>query len=184
MYTMLETDCIAYAYISGTVNSLKTLTYIDEDLNNEDIRKICEYGNKVEKKCLKQLNRCSQTVTYRVRLPVRHSHRKVYKNNQIKGDKKMARVKMVTRTVEQTTAEIMELNVTTAEVAVKEYTIGGKYTDDELLKKFKKMYETDEVKLVHIVSQKTAELLLGMSEEEFIKLAKVLPSRNITKTEQ
>ena len=37
----------------------------------------------------------------------------------------MAREKMVTRTVTQTTAEVMTIDVTTAEVQIREYTIGG-----------------------------------------------------------
>lgn len=93
----------------------------------------------------------------------------------------MARQRMVTRTIEQTTVEVMTLNVTTAEVSIKEYTIGGTYTDTELLKKLKKLFETDEIKLVHIENQKTEELLLGMTEEDFIRLATVLPPRGTKK---
>ena len=48
----------------------------------------------------------------------------------------MARKRMVTRTVEQTTAQVMTLDVTTAEVQVRPYDIGGRYTDEELLKKY------------------------------------------------
>lgn len=95
----------------------------------------------------------------------------------------MARKRMVTRTVMQTTAEVMTLDVTTAEVQVQSYDIGGQYTDDELLKKLQNLFQTDILKLVHIESQTCKELLLGMDEEDFIKLAKVLPSRNTSKEE-
>lgn len=94
----------------------------------------------------------------------------------------MSRVKMVTRTVTQTTAEVMSLDVTTAEVQINSFTIGGVFTNDELLKSLKNIYETEELKLVHIVSQTTEELLLGMTEDYFIRLAKVLPPRNANKT--
>lgn len=95
----------------------------------------------------------------------------------------MARKRMITRTVMQTTAEVMTLDVTTAEVQVQSYDIGGQYTDDELLKKLQNLFQTDILKLVHIESQECKELLLGMDEEDFIKLAKVLPPRNTSKEE-
>lgn len=89
----------------------------------------------------------------------------------------MARQKMITRTVEQTTADVMTLDVITCDVQVKEYTIGGHYSDGDLLNKLKKLFETDTFKLVHIVSQSSEEVLLGMTEEDFIRLAQVLPPR-------
>lgn len=90
----------------------------------------------------------------------------------------MARKRMVTRTVEQTTAQVMTLDVTTAEVHVSTYCVGGKYADKDLLKKLQELFQTETLKLVHIESQTCNEVLLGMDEEEFIRLAKVLPPRN------
>ena len=90
----------------------------------------------------------------------------------------MARKRMVTRTVMQTTAMVMTLNIVTAEVQIIPYDIGGQYNDEELLKKLQNLFQTDTLKLVHIESQTCKELLLGMDEEEFIRLAKVLPPRN------
>ena len=87
------------------------------------------------------------------------------------------RARMITRTVTQTIAKVMCLNVTTADVTINEYTIGGTYTEVELLKKCKKLFETDEFKLVHIESSKVEEILLGMAEEDFIRYATVLPPR-------
>lgn len=89
----------------------------------------------------------------------------------------MARKRMVTRTIEQTTAKVMTINVITADVRIIEYTIGGSYTNEELLEKLQSIFQTDSIKLVHIESQSCEELLLGMDEEEFIRLAKVLPPR-------
>ena len=93
----------------------------------------------------------------------------------------MARKRMVTRTVEQTTAQVMTLDITTAEVQVRTYDIGGKYTDEELLHKLQKIFQTDTLKLVHVESQACNEVLLGMDEGEFIRLAMVLPPRNSNK---
>lgn len=95
----------------------------------------------------------------------------------------MARKRMITRTVEQTTAQVMTLDVTTAEVQVRPYDIGGHYTDEELLKKLQNLFQTDTLKLVHIESQVCKEVLLGMDEEDFIRLAKILPTRNANKDE-
>lgn len=95
----------------------------------------------------------------------------------------MARKRMVTRTIMQTTAEVMTLDVITAEVQVRPYGIGGQYTDEELLKKLQNLFQTDTLKLVHIESQTCTEVLLGMDEEDFIRLAQVLPSRNANKNE-
>lgn len=89
----------------------------------------------------------------------------------------MARERMVTRTVTQTTAKVMCLDTTTAEVSINEYTIGGTYKETDMLKKFKKLFETDDFKLVHIESSKVEEILLGMTEEDFIRYATVLPPR-------
>lgn len=89
----------------------------------------------------------------------------------------MARKRMITRTIMQTSADVMTLDVTTAEVRVRPYGIGGQYTDDELLKKLQGIFQTDTLKLVHIESNTCKEVLLGMDEEEFIRLAKVLPPR-------
>ena len=95
----------------------------------------------------------------------------------------MARKRMVTRTLEQTTAQVMTLDIITAEVQVLSYDIGGQYTDEELLNKLQKLFQTDTLKLVHIESQTCNEVLLGMDEEDFIRLAKVLPPRTTNKDE-
>lgn len=95
----------------------------------------------------------------------------------------MARKRMVTRTIMQTSAEVMTIDVTTAEVQVRSYGIGGQYTNEDLLKKLQKLFQTDTFKLVHIESQECNEVLLGMDEEEFIRYAKVLPPRITNKDE-
>ena len=95
----------------------------------------------------------------------------------------MARKRMVTRTIEQTTAKVMTLNVVTAEVAITSYTISGELTGDTLLKALQDAYQTDTMKLVHIVESSVESVLYGMDEEEFIKLAKVLPKRYVTVSE-
>lgn len=91
----------------------------------------------------------------------------------------MAREKMVTRTVTQTSAEVMTIDVTSAEVRILEYTIGGTYdTNEILLKKLQKLFQTDTFKLVNINTTTVEDLLLGMTEEDFIRYATVLPPRS------
>ena len=96
----------------------------------------------------------------------------------------MAREKMITRTVTQTTAEVMTIDVTTAEVQIRDYTIGGTYATNEiLLKKLQKLFQTDTFKLVVINSTSVEDLLLGMTEDDFIRYARVLPPRNTKESE-
>ena len=89
----------------------------------------------------------------------------------------MARERMVTRTINETTVSIMALDVTTASVSIQKFKLSGTYTEDEALKACKKRYETDTLKLVHVDSMEETEILYGMPEDEFMKLAKVLPPR-------
>lgn len=95
----------------------------------------------------------------------------------------MARKRMVTRTIEQTTAKVMTLNVVTAKVTITPYTISGELTGDALLKALQDTYQTDTMKLVHVLESTVESVLYGMEEEEFIKLAKVLPKRYVTVSE-
>ena len=85
---------------------------------------------------------------------------------------------MVTRTVELTIAEVMTLDTTTAEVRIIPYEIGGGLTDNAaILKAVKKLHETDTFKCVAVQSVSVKEILYGMTEQEFIAHAKVLPPR-------
>ena len=90
----------------------------------------------------------------------------------------MARERMVTRTVLLTTVEVMCVNVDTASVSINEYTLSGTTYDSETaIKQLKKQYETESFKLVNIQSIIESEVLYGMTEQEFIELARVLPPR-------
>lgn len=92
----------------------------------------------------------------------------------------MARERMVTRTVMATVAEVMSLNVSTAEVQITEYTLGEVNSDKEILKRVQKMLPP-EVKAVAISSKRTVETLYSMKEEDFIKYATPMAPRG-TKT--
>lgn len=94
----------------------------------------------------------------------------------------MGRVPMVTRTISATKVNVMCLDVVAGEPFNKEVTVPRTYkTTEELLKKVKPLIETDRLKAVHIVDIEEIETLYGMTEQEFIQSAKVLPPRGSVK---
>lgn len=97
----------------------------------------------------------------------------------------MARVPMVTRTIVATKANVMCLDVQEGEPFNMDVTVPRTYKDNEaLLKKVKPLIETDTVKAVHIVDSEEIETLYGMTEQEFILYAKVLPPRNVANSDE
>lgn len=90
----------------------------------------------------------------------------------------MSRVPMVTRTIVATKANVMCLDVQKGEPFNESVTVPRTYKDDEaLLKKVRPLLETETVKAVHIAEKEEIETLYGMTEQEFIQHAKVLPPR-------
>lgn len=88
----------------------------------------------------------------------------------------MAKERMVTRTIEVTTYSVMTLNIETAEPKVVDYKVTGTVNADPL-KYLKKLYETDTLKLVAITGEERETALYGMTEQDFIRLAEVIPPR-------
>lgn len=97
----------------------------------------------------------------------------------------MARVPMVTRTIVATKVNVMCLDVQKGEPFNESVVVPRTYKDDEaLLKKVRPLLETETVKAVHVVDKKEIETLYGMTEQEFIQYAKVLPPRNTANVEK
>ena len=98
----------------------------------------------------------------------------------------MARVPMVTRTITATKITAVCLNIETAETFNKTVTLSGTFKDEKsMMKAAEKVLNTETEKAVYIVFSEEIETLYGMTEQEFIQLAKVLPPRVKTKkTEQ
>lgn len=92
----------------------------------------------------------------------------------------MSRERMITRTINQTNATVMTVNVRTATVESAIFAVTGEVYEDkgELLKVIKAQYETDEVKVVDVIHWDTEQVLYGMPEIDFIKMARILPPRN------
>lgn len=89
----------------------------------------------------------------------------------------MARMRMVTRTVEVNTYSVMTCNTETAEVRTIDFKVGVIPQSIEPMKYLKKQYETETLKLCAITSHSVETILYGMPEDEFIKNATVLPPR-------
>ena len=85
--------------------------------------------------------------------------------------------KMITRTLIQTTGTAMCLDVETAEVSYIEHTIGGEYTQENLLLKFKDFFETECFKVVLITSMESKSITIAMSLSDFIKYGTVVTDK-------
>ena len=96
----------------------------------------------------------------------------------------MPRVPTVTRTIQTTRANVMCLDVQAGESCNHVVTVPRTYKDDEaLMKKVRPLIESETLKAVYIVDKEEIETLYGMTEQEFIEHAKVLPPRNETEKE-
>lgn len=90
----------------------------------------------------------------------------------------MARVRMVTRTIVETEAQVMRVDTTNAQVSIEQLIITGEYTNaKEVLQAVQSAHDTATMVSVSVQSFEAKETLYGMSEAEFLKLAKVLPPR-------
>lgn len=88
----------------------------------------------------------------------------------------MARKPMVTRTITTTKANVLCMDIQTAEPFNKVVTLPRTYKDDKtLMKKVQEVVETDTtIKAVYIVDKEEVETLYGMTEQEFIQNAVIL----------
>lgn len=88
----------------------------------------------------------------------------------------MARTPMVTRTIQTTRANVMCLDIERGEPFNKEVILPRTYKDEKaMLKQVEKVINGDTVKAVHIVQSTVEETRYGMTEQEFIEVAKVIP---------
>ena len=91
----------------------------------------------------------------------------------------MARKPMVTRTIITTEANVLCLNIKTGEPFEKMVTLPRTYKDEKsLMKQVSSVIDNEEQKAVHVKEKREVETLYGMSEQEFIDNAVVLPPRS------
>ena len=87
----------------------------------------------------------------------------------------MARKPMVTRTIVTTKANVLCLDINSAEPFNKVVTLPRTYKDEKkLLKKVEEIVNTNDVKAVHVVDKEEVETLYGMTEQDFITNATIL----------
>lgn len=89
----------------------------------------------------------------------------------------MARERMVTRTVENAEVKVMVVEVSTQKVSTITYNVSATIGKESTLKFIQKHYDTEELKNVALIDYTVHEILYGMTEQQFISLAKVLPPR-------
>ena len=90
----------------------------------------------------------------------------------------MARVPSVTRTIQTTKANVLCIDLSTEQPFTQSVILPRTYKDERsMLKKIKPMFENETVKVVHVQNFTVESTLYGMTEEEFIKSAEIMPPR-------
>ena len=96
----------------------------------------------------------------------------------------MARKPQVTRTITTTVVSLFCVNTEDRTTFEQSFTLPRTYKDEpKLMKAVEKALEGEPIKAVAITSYEVKETLYGMTEEEFIQHARVLPPRG-TKEEE
>lgn len=85
---------------------------------------------------------------------------------------------MVTRTITTTKVVALGMDIETCEPGNKVFILPRTYKDEKaIMKELEKRTEENNFKCVKVVDTEVFETLYGMTEKEFIQLAKKLPSR-------
>lgn len=90
----------------------------------------------------------------------------------------MAKIPMITRTIQTTEVNVLCLNIQDGEPFNKTVTLPRTYKDDAaMLKAAAAIIDNGTEKAVHVVHSEVKETLYGMKETDFISMAEALPSR-------
>lgn len=93
----------------------------------------------------------------------------------------MSRPRYVTRTIKVNHVKIMAIDLEAKKPFETEITVGEiPNTEEKFLQRVKKIFDTDNIKAVHIISYYSEDVLYGMPEQKFIELSEVLPARATT----
>lgn len=93
----------------------------------------------------------------------------------------MARVPMITRTIQTTKCSVLCVDIENKTTTTKEITIPRTYKDEKtMIKQVEKAIADENIKPVNIITSVVIETLYGMPEQEFIDKATVLPTRGTT----
>ena len=90
----------------------------------------------------------------------------------------MAKKPMITRTIQTTEVTVLCMDIQQGEPFNKDVTLPRTYKDNTaMLKAAAAIIDTDDVKAVHVVRSEVKETLYGMTEDDFIAAAEILPPR-------
>lgn len=90
----------------------------------------------------------------------------------------MARQPQVTRTIQTTKCNVLCIDLANEQPFTKEVILPRTYKDERsMMKKIKPIVENDNVKAIHVQNFTVESTLYGMTEEEFISVAHILPAR-------
>lgn len=93
----------------------------------------------------------------------------------------MKKRKMITRTFTRTNFEMMIVNTTTCEVTVTEEIMDAVFKSDlDLLKHCQSIYNSEETTVVKCTITSTEDILIGLSESDFLRYGTVLPPRPLS----
>ena len=89
-----------------------------------------------------------------------------------KGEGNMARIPVVSRTMETTVAKVLVVNVNSQTTEEMEVSLPRTYkNNDVVLKRVRNLMETEDLKVVHIISTEVKRTKYAMSEQKFIENA-------------
>lgn len=90
----------------------------------------------------------------------------------------MARQPQVTRTIQTTKCNVLCIDLANEQPFTQEVILPRTYKDERsMMKKIKPIVENDNVKAIHVQNFTVESTLYGMTEEEFISVAHILPAR-------
>ena len=90
----------------------------------------------------------------------------------------MARQPQVTRTIQTTKCNVLCIDLANEQPFTQEVILSRTYKDERsMMKKIKPIVENDNVKAIHVQNFTVESTLYGMTEEEFISAAHILPAR-------
>lgn len=90
----------------------------------------------------------------------------------------MARQPQVTRTIQTTKCNVLCIDLANEKPFTQEVILPRTYKDERsMMKKIKPIVENDNVKAIHVQNFTVESTLYGMTEEEFISVAQILPAR-------
>lgn len=93
----------------------------------------------------------------------------------------MKKEKMITRTFTRTHFDMMSVNTTTCEVSVTDEIMDSVFkTDNDLLKHCQSIYNSEETTVVKCTITNTEDVLIGLSESDFLKYGTILPPRPLS----